>query len=225
MTVHIHTDGSCHGNPGPGGWAAIILTPTGANLTLRDGASETTNNRMELTAVIRALQALENMPWAAGEEVVVHTDSRYVCNAFQQDWVGNWQRNGWRTAKKQPVLNQDLWEELIPLVKQHSPEWVWVKGHSGDHWNELCDQIANEEAEQAVRQAVQPETTTPQAVQPEWNMYDRFFGKAATREPTEEDEPEVPEEAPGSYNRGWQDGYEAARQEFMQALQSMGSRR
>ena len=197
MTVNIHTDGSCHGNPGPGGWAAVILTPAGGNLTLRDGEPRTTNNRMELTAVIRALKALENMPWTNSEDIVVHTDSKYVCDAFQQNWIWNWQRNGWRTAKKQPVLNQDLWEELIPLAGQHGVAWEWVKGHSGDHWNELCDQIANEEAD---RQELEVQAD----------------GAA-------NEDGDGPEEAPGAYNRGYQagyqDGFERAKIEFARKLE------
>ena len=202
MTVHIHTDGSCHGNPGPGGWAAIILTETGSNRTLRDGDRNTTNNRMELTAAIRGLQGLEDMTWAHEQGIVVHTDSKYVCNAFQQDWITNWQRNGWRNARKQPVANRDLWEQLIPLAEQRRVKWVWVKGHSGDHWNEIADRIANEEAEQATQGEIIP-----------------------LEDDTCDDLGNGPEEAPGAYDHGWRDGYEAARKEFMEVIRSMGEKR
>ena len=160
MTVHIHTDGSCHDNPGPGGWAAVILTESGENCTLKGGSPETTNNIMELTAVIRGLRNLDNMPWTKGSGILIHTDSQHIVNALTNGWTANWRKNGWRTANRKPVANRELWEELIPLVEMHSPEWVWVKGHSGEYWNELCGQIANEEAGQACRER---EEATPMA--------------------------------------------------------------
>ena len=204
MTTVIHTDGSCHGNPGPGGWAAIILTEKGENCTLRGAVPETTNNRMELTAVIYGLRQLGKMPWVQDGGVEIHTDSKYVCDAFQQDWVGNWRRNGWRTAKKQSVLNRELWEELIPLVEQHRPSWHWVKGHSGDHWNELCDQMANQEADQAMNPAPAGDPDTSEQPVPD---------RRDTPGPTGDSD----------YDRGWRDGYEAARQEMLQSLQVLQS--
>lgn len=256
MTTHIHTDGSCHGNPGPGGWAAVIITGTGDNCTLRGGSPETTNNIMELTAVIRGLRQLDDMPWTRGEKVAVHTDSQYIVKAFNDRWIPNWQRNGWRTAKTQPVANRDLWEELIPLANQHNPEWVWVKGHSGDHWNEVCDRIANEEAGRAAEAGQAGEGLFSEALaSKDLNLFDDFFGQAATRRaeaqamamisqqeqerdqlldaaarqaaeegPEEGPEDDGPEEAPGAYNRGWRDGYEAARREMTEVLQSLGAR-
>ncbi len=151
QTTTIHTDGSCLGNPGPGGWAAIIEIPDWKNLTLRGGDPETTNNRMELTAAIEGLRALETIPKATDEPIILRSDSKYLCNAFNQGWIRNWQHNGWRTAKKEPVKNRDLWEELEKLTSGKNITWTWVKGHSGDYFNELCDRIANEEAEMAAR--------------------------------------------------------------------------
>ena len=150
--INIHTDGACRNNPGPGGWAAIILTPRGANLTVRGGDPNSTNNRMELTAAIRGLQGLDQAPEARDLPVILHSDSKYLTDAFNQNWLGKWQRNGWSTSTGKPVKNQELWEELLVLTKQRNITWQWVKGHSGDHFNELCDRIAVEEAEAAAQQ-------------------------------------------------------------------------
>ena len=152
QNITIHTDGSCQGNPGPGGWAAIIEIPDWMNATLRGGDPQTTNNRMELTAAIEGLRKLERITGASEEPVVLRSDSKYLCDAFNQGWIRNWQHNGWKTAKKEPVKNRDLWEELEKLASGKKIAWTWVKGHSGDHFNELCDRIAKEEAETAARQ-------------------------------------------------------------------------
>ena len=149
--IKIHTDGSCHGNPGPGGWAAIILNPLGMNMTLRGRSPETTNNRMELTAATKGLQALDSLPEARGLPIVLHSDSKYVIDAFNQGWIANWQRNGSRNAKRQEVANRELWEEVLPLTEGRKITCQWVRGHSGDHFNELCDRIANEEADLAAQ--------------------------------------------------------------------------
>ena len=220
MTVHIHTDGSCHGNPGPGGWAAITLTEGGENSTLRGGAPETTNNRMELTAIISAVANLQHMPWTLGERIVAHTDSQYIVNAFTKGWIANWQKNGWRTANRKPVANQDLWEALIPMAELRDISWEWVRGHSGDYWNELCDQIANEEAGQQAPGSSPEREQLPE----DTDLMDHFFGGAAGKTDRQADDDEGPEEAPGAYNRGWRDGYEAARTELMEVLQSMADR-
>ncbi len=135
-SIDIFTDGGCRGNPGPGGWGAI-LTAGAAEKELWGGEPDTTNNRMELTAVIRALEALKR-PVAAR----LHTDSQYVQKGISQ-WIHNWKRNGWRTADKKPVKNADLWQQLDRLVAQHQIEWVWVKGHAGHPGNERADQLAN----------------------------------------------------------------------------------
>ncbi|MET0082171.1 MAG: ribonuclease HI [Sedimenticola sp.] len=134
--VEIFTDGACRGNPGPGGWGAL-LRYKGKERELFGGEAETTNNRMELAAVINALKALTR-----SAQVRITTDSQYVKNGINQ-WIHNWKRNGWKTAAKKPVKNEDLWRELDALVAQHDVEWAWVKGHSGHPENELADTLAN----------------------------------------------------------------------------------
>jgi ribonuclease HI len=134
--VEIYTDGACRGNPGPGGWAATLAL--GAHFRELSGAeAETTNNRMELTAVIRALEALKR-----SSAVRVHTDSQYVRKGITE-WIGNWKARQWKTADKKPVKNRDLWEQLDALTQGHDIEWRWVKGHSGVPGNERVDQLAN----------------------------------------------------------------------------------
>ncbi|MBQ9769682.1 MAG: ribonuclease HI, partial [Clostridia bacterium] len=123
-TVEIFTDGACSGNPGPGGWGAVLRF-AGKEKELSGGEKETTNNRMELTAVIRALSALKEPC-----KVRLTTDSKYVCDAVNQRWVYSWRANGWRKADKKPALNVDLWEELLPLLETHEVEFLWVKGHA-----------------------------------------------------------------------------------------------
>lgn len=134
--VEIFTDGACSGNPGPGGWGAVLRFGA-AQKELSGGEPETTNNRMELTAVIRALQALKE-PCT----VTLTTDSRYVCDAVMKGWARGWQRRGWRKADGKPALNRDLWETLLPLLERHHVQFVWVKGHAGHPENERCDQLA-----------------------------------------------------------------------------------
>ncbi len=135
-TVEIFTDGACSGNPGPGGWGAI-LRYNGKEKELSGGEADTTNNRMELTAVIEALSALK-MPC----EVKLTTDSKYVCEAINKGWVYSWKNNNWKKADKKPALNVDLWEKLLPLLKTHKVEFVWVKGHNNHPENERCDKLA-----------------------------------------------------------------------------------
>ncbi len=133
--VDIFTDGACSGNPGPGGWAAILRT--GAHeKELSGGEIVTTNNRMELTAVIRGLEALKR-PSA----VTVHTDSRYVMDGTTQ-WIKRWKKNGWKTADKKPVKNEELWRALDALCERHAVHWRWVRGHSGHRENERADMLA-----------------------------------------------------------------------------------
>jgi ribonuclease HI len=134
--VEIFTDGACRGNPGPGGWGAV-LRYKGKEKQLFGGERETTNNRMELMAVINGLQALTR-----SSRVEITTDSQYVKNGITQ-WIHNWKRNGWKTANKKPVKNEDLWRLLDRFVAQHDVKWAWVKGHSGHPENELADQLAN----------------------------------------------------------------------------------
>ena len=134
--VEIYTDGACSGNPGMGGWGAILVY-NGREKEICGSEAQTTNNRMELTAVIEALKALKE-PCS----VTLTTDSKYVCDAINQEWVYNWKRNGWRKADKKPALNVDLWEELLALLEKHSVKFVWVKGHNGNAYNERCDKLA-----------------------------------------------------------------------------------
>lgn len=137
-TVELFTDGACSGNPGPGGWGAI-LRYKGTTKELSGAEKETTNNRMELTAAIMGLKALK-----APCKVVLTTDSRYLCDAVTKGWVYSWKKNGWKKADKKPALNVDLWEKLLDLLSQHEVEFVWVKGHEGHPENERCDKLATQ---------------------------------------------------------------------------------
>tara|TARA_X000001036_G_C20225136_1_gene621460 strand:+ start:144 stop:587 length:444 start_codon:yes stop_codon:yes gene_type:complete len=134
--VKIYTDGACRGNPGPGGWGAI-LDYQGHIKEISGYSEETTNNIMELTAVIRALEALKSSCI-----IVVTTDSKYVKNGITE-WIHNWKNNGWKTANKKPVKNKDLWIALDEVSKNHSIDWQWIKGHSGHPQNERADELAN----------------------------------------------------------------------------------
>ena len=134
--VTIYTDGACSGNPGPGGWGAI-LEWNGREKELSGGERETTNNRMELSGVIFALSALKE-PCA----VDLYTDSKYVFDAVDKGWVYTWRKNGWRKADKKPALNVDLWERLLPLLETHRVTWHWVKGHAENEKNNRCDALA-----------------------------------------------------------------------------------
>ena len=134
--VRIYTDGACRGNPGPGGWG-VVLEAGGHQKLLYGGESATTNNRMELTAAIRGLQALKRSC-----RVRLVTDSKYVLKGITE-WLPGWKRKGWRTAAKKPVLNSDLWQILDQESTRHEIAWEWVKGHSGHPQNELADQLAN----------------------------------------------------------------------------------
>lgn len=137
--VKIATDGACKGNPGPGGWGALIrMGPHEKEIS--GGEAHTTNNRMELLAAIRGLEALTRPC-----HVTLVTDSAYVKNGITQ-WIHGWKRNGWRTADKKPVKNADLWQELITASARHRIEWTWVKGHAGDPDNERADQLASDAA-------------------------------------------------------------------------------
>ena len=139
--VEAFTDGACLGNPGPGGWAAL-LRAKGTERLLSGGEAQTTNNRMELLAAIQALEALKRPC-----HVILTTDSRYVMQGIEE-WVPRWISNGWRTADKKPVKNQDLWQRLSAAAAPHKVRWQWVRGHSGHHENERVDEAARQQAEQ-----------------------------------------------------------------------------
>ena len=139
----VYTDGGCHGNPGPGGWGAVIIDGNDVR-ELSGGEKTTTNNRMELTAAIRVLQTILQEEQWSGKTVRVFIDSQYVKNGITS-WIAGWKRNGWRTAAKKPVLNRDLWERLDSLASSLTVQWVWVKGHAGVKYNEVCDQLCQKE--------------------------------------------------------------------------------
>lgn len=140
----IYTDGGCSGNPGPGGWGYVIVegsSKVGEKEIIGSGGEElTTNNRMELTAVIEALRLVEATPAWGSLPVSVYTDSQYVQKGISQ-WITGWKRNGWRTASKDPVKNKDLWIVLDEFASRLRPRWIWVKGHAGIHYNEVCDDL------------------------------------------------------------------------------------
>ena len=135
-TIEIYTDGACRGNPGPGGWGALLIAGK-RRKTLHGGEPETTNNRMELTAAIEALNALRG-----SRKVNLHTDSKYVMHGVTE-WMANWKARGWKTAARKPVKNQDLWQALDAATERHDITWKWVKGHDGDPGNEEADELAN----------------------------------------------------------------------------------
>ena len=136
--VTIYTDGACSGNPGPGGWCAILVY-RGTERVVKGGEPMTTNNRMELSAVLNALQLLKEPC-----RVTVVSDSKYVVDAVEKGWLQSWQRNGWRKADKKPVLNVELWQELLPQLTRHEVSFSWIRGHAGHPYNERCDRIAVE---------------------------------------------------------------------------------
>lgn len=145
-SLKIYTDGGCSGNPGPGGWAYVMVRQTfqGGQVIAKNKGGEkgTTNNRMELTAVIMALRALKTMT-DVPRQAVVYTDSQYVQKGITE-WIRNWKRNEWRTADKKPVKNQDLWMELDSIAGEFPLKWEWVKGHAGNEYNEMCDAMTQE---------------------------------------------------------------------------------
>ena len=139
--IELFSDGACKGNPGLGGWGVLIKNSKTLN-ELKGSQQQTTNNRMELIAVIEGLKSIKKH-----SHIQITTDSMYVKNGINQ-WINNWKKNGWRTAAKKPVKNKDLWQELDELVQKYSIKWLWVKGHSGHPGNERADQLANEAIEE-----------------------------------------------------------------------------
>ena len=136
MSITIYTDGACSGNPGPGGWGAILMW-NDHEKELSGGESDTTNNRMEMMAVIKALEALKK----DNTEVTIYTDSKYVLQGATE-WLEGWKARGWKSANKKPVKNKDLWELIDSQIQRHSVKFIWVKGHSGDEFNERVDKLA-----------------------------------------------------------------------------------
>jgi ribonuclease HI len=136
-TIEIYTDGACRGNPGPGGWGAVLIAGRHRR-TMHGGDPETTNNRMELTAAIEALNALKRP-----SKVLLHTDSTYVMKGIEE-WMARWKKRGWKTSNRKPVKNQDLWMALDEAAERHDITWKWVKGHAGNDGNEEADALANQ---------------------------------------------------------------------------------
>jgi ribonuclease HI len=219
--ITIHTDGSCHGNPGPGGYAAILEIPNHNPITVQGGEPHTTNNRMEMLAVIRGLGELTSLANVDGVPINVRTDSAYVVNAFREDWFANWKRNGWRTTKGAPVKNRELWEEMLALTGGLRTNFVHVKGHSGDRMNEECDRIANWEAEAAAGRNAQD--------QGEAAHEEQAHAAPARNEDRQRFEPVADiaadgaagEAADGAEN-GFAAGYEACRQEMAGLIENLG---
>jgi len=137
--IIVYTDGACSGNPGPGGWGAVIIFFDGTVQELSGGEKQTTNQRMEMKAAIEALRGIQ-----PASKVELFSDSAYLVNAFQQGWLDRWKKNGWRTVKKKEVDNRDLWEKLLELDNFHEVTWKKVKGHSNDYYNDRCDYLARE---------------------------------------------------------------------------------
>jgi ribonuclease HI len=136
--VTIYTDGACSGNPGPGGWAAILIPENNRDAEKRTGGEQhTTNNRMELTAALEALRALDEPA-----SVTLHTDSAYLSNAFNEGWLDSWQENDWQTSSNDDVKNKGLWQALLQEADRHDVEWVWVKGHADNELNNKADELA-----------------------------------------------------------------------------------
>lgn len=137
--IEIYTDGACSGNPGPGGWGAVLFYGD-KKKEISGFVTDATNNRMELLAAIEALKALKEPC-----KVKLYSDSAYLVNCFKQGWYKNWMKNGWQNSKKQPVENQDLWKELLSLMNTHHVEYIKVKGHADNEWNNRCDELATGE--------------------------------------------------------------------------------
>ena len=145
QVITIHADGAGKGDPGPGGFAAIIELPDGNEVTITGSDPSTTNDRIELAAVIESIDMVGDCD-VDTNEIIVRSDSKYIVDAFQQGWLNHWQRNAWRTANKEAVPNQDLWKRMLKVTADYEITWVWAKGHSGDPMNEKCDQLAVAEA-------------------------------------------------------------------------------
>ncbi len=137
--IVVYTDGGCSGNPGPGGWACVVIDGDDAR-ELSGGSRSTTNNQMELTAAINALSVIYNTPRFKSRKIEVNSDSQYVKNGITS-WISKWKVNGWKTASKKPVVNQELWQQLDKLNSALDVEWKWVKGHAGVEYNEICDSL------------------------------------------------------------------------------------
>ena len=148
-SINIYTDGSCSGNPGPGGFAALVQYGEDLDLLVTGGAPGTTNNRMELSALIEAVKEINQTEGLHNHHLTVRSDATYLVNAFNHDWIGGWVNRGWLNAKGQAVANRDLWEALIHELKGHPTTFIWIRGHSGHPQNEYCDRVAVAKANEA----------------------------------------------------------------------------
>ena len=218
--IIIHTDGSCHGNPGPGGYAAIIQISNHHPMVVQGRNPSTTNNRMEIEAIIAGLASLRELANVADVSIEVRTDSMYVVNAFNKGWLQNWQRNGWRTADRGMVKNQDLWEQMTELTQEMDLTFTHVRGHAGNAMNEECDRIANLEAEQAALESCAAEHSSEQRSTPEGNTPSQGEPQAAARTETGAG---PGRETPGGeeYDRGYRAGYEACRRDMANVLNGL----
>ena len=223
--IVIHTDGSCHGNPGPGGYSAIIQIPP--NIQVRGHHPNTTNNQMEMTAVIEGLTRLGQFVGIDGVYIEVRTDSEYLCNGFNKGWLTKWQQNDWLTSGKKAVANQDLWEELLRLTQGPHVTFTHVQGHAGDPMNRLCDRIANEEALKAERKRFEGKDGSEE--KEGWEGLVRTTVRSSPEVQAKSPEvqaksPEANEKAGTSeYTRGYAEGYEAAKKDMANALSRLSS--
>ena len=144
MNVKVYTDGACKGNPGPGGWAFLIVVDEELLEADKGGDADTTNNKMELQGVIEGLKAAYKLLGEGEDSITVVSASKYIVDAFEKGWLAKWCTNGWKTGQKKPVRNKDQWEQLLNLVRQHKVQWEWVHGHRGNAFNEIADQLAVE---------------------------------------------------------------------------------
>ena len=206
--IVIHTDGSCIGNPGPGGYAAIIQIPRHDDIRVQGHDPSTTNNRMEMTAVIEGLSHLRQLADIDRVDVEVRTDSEYVCNDFNRGWIARWQKNGWQSSGNKPVANRELWEQLFSLTRGPNVTFTHVRGHSGDPMNERCDQIAKQEALKAGREGSEDQEVLAETA--------AGFQEVSAKTPEASKNAGVRE-----YARGYADGYEAAKRDIANALNGL----
>ena len=190
--IEIHTNGACLDNPGPGGYAAVIVIGQERHQAL-GGNDSTTSNRMEITAAIEGLKLLDSMGIEADVPVKIYSDSEYLINAFNHGWLPNWRSNGWRTAKGRSVLNQDLWIEILEMTTARQVEFQWVRDHSGDPMSTLCSQLANGQARLAAQQEDSQPGEAPAAPEP------------APEAPEPAEEPTTGPAGTGPQPQGWPD--------------------
>lgn len=198
--VLIYTDGSCLGNPGAGGWGAILKCGD-MEKEICGGAAETTNNRMELMAVLNALSHLKQP-----SDITLYSDSQYIINAFNKGWLTSWKRNGWKKGDGMPVINRDLWQTIDLLTQKHSIAWVWVKGHADNAYNNRCDKLARSTAAKyASGELPSADTLQPQAAEPSVEEFEAWEGTCGEQIElpgleAELQEPSIPDTKPENYD-------------------------